>query len=284
MLGFNEGPAEAGPARNAALFVCDSVTLFASGSEAEPVTETALFSVPLTVAGRVMTGAWLPVVIVSAVVAVDVPAVGALLSTAVQLIVKLPAAAGVPVSVMLGFKDGPLELEAGKNGALFVCDKVTFWASGSVAEPVTETERPVAPLCVAGAVMTGFRFRFAIVRAVVAAAVPADASVALQLTVYAPYRANDAVPGRAMLGFNAGAAGAAPERTAARVGCDSATFSASGSDAEPVIETAEFSVPLTVAGAVMTGFRFRFAIVRAVEAVALPAVGLLLSTAVQLTV
>ena len=38
------------------------------------------------------------------------------------------------------------------------------------------------PLTVAGAVMTGTRFRFAIVIAVVAAAVPADASVALQLT------------------------------------------------------------------------------------------------------
>ena len=42
---------------------------------------------------------------------------------------------------------------------------------------------PVAPLAVDGAVMTGARFRFAIVRAVVAAAVPVVASVALQFTV-----------------------------------------------------------------------------------------------------
>ena len=127
MLGFNEGPAEAGPARNGALFVCDKVTWFASGSVAEPVTLTAVFSVPLTEAGAVMLGGRLPVPIVNAVVAAAVPA-GTFTSVALQLMVKVPVCArvGVPVSVMLGFKDGPFELEAGKNGVLFVCDNVTF--------------------------------------------------------------------------------------------------------------------------------------------------------------
>ena len=84
---------------------------------------------------------------------------------------------------MLGVADGPFELEAVKNGALFVCDSVTFCASGSVAEPVTDTDTSVAPLAVAGAVITGFRFVFAIVIAVVADAVPVVTSTALQLTV-----------------------------------------------------------------------------------------------------
>jgi hypothetical protein len=84
MLGFNTGPAEAGPARNAALFVCDSVTVSASGSVAEPVTETAVFSVPLTEAGAVITGTRFRFAIVIAVVAVDVCA-GVPLSTALQL-------------------------------------------------------------------------------------------------------------------------------------------------------------------------------------------------------
>jgi hypothetical protein len=126
MLGAAEGPAEAGPARNAAWFVCDSVTSWpASGSEAEPVIETRTFSVPETVAGAAMTGFEFVSVIVRAVVAAAVPA-GTLTSVADQLIVKLPVAAGVPVSVMLGFKEGPAELEAVKNGALLVCDRVTF--------------------------------------------------------------------------------------------------------------------------------------------------------------
>ena len=123
MLGLNEGPAEAEPARNAALFVCDSVTWFASGSVAEPVMETAVFSVPLTVAGAEITGVWLPVVIVSAVAAAAVPPAP---SFALQLIVKFPAAAGVPVSVMLGFAEGPAELDVVKNVVLFVCDRVTL--------------------------------------------------------------------------------------------------------------------------------------------------------------
>src|SRR5512139_2067938 len=118
--------------------------------------------------------------------------------------------------------------------------------------------------------MAGFRFRFAIVRAVVAAAVPADASVALQFTVYEPDCAKLGVPVRVMLGFNDGPLEAAPVRNAALLVCESVTFSASGSVAEPVIETAVFSVPLTEAGAVMTGTRFRFAIVRAVVAAAVP--------------
>src|SRR5690349_65224 len=136
MLGVAEGPAEAGPARNGALFVCASVTRSpASGSDAEPVTETALFSVPLTVAGAVTVGEWFPAMMLSAVVAVAVPPVP---SFALQLMVKLPAAAGVPVSVMLGVRDGPFELDAVKKGALFVWERVTVCASGSDAEPVTE--------------------------------------------------------------------------------------------------------------------------------------------------
>ena len=126
MLGASTGPAEAGPVKNAAVFVCDNVTFSASGSDAEPVIETAVFSVPLTDAGAVITGAWLPPPIVTAVLAVAVPA-GALVSTAVQLTVKSPVCVevGVPVSVMLGARTGPFELEAVKNGALFVCDNVT---------------------------------------------------------------------------------------------------------------------------------------------------------------
>ena len=59
MLGFAAGPAEAGPARNGALFVCDSVTSWpASGSVAEPVIETAVFSEPLTVAEKGLAQAW----------------------------------------------------------------------------------------------------------------------------------------------------------------------------------------------------------------------------------
>ena len=115
--------------------------------------------------------------------------------------------------------------------------------------------------------MTGFRLTFAIVMAVVAAAVPAEASVALQLTVYEPAWLKFGVPLSVMLGFNEGPAEAGPARNAALFVCDSVTFSASGSVAEPVIDTATFSVPLTVAGAVMTGFRFVFAIVMAVVAV-----------------
>jgi len=47
---------------------------------------------------------------------------GELLSTAVQFTVYVPAwlKFGVPESVMLGFNAGPAELEAVRNGALFV--------------------------------------------------------------------------------------------------------------------------------------------------------------------
>src|SRR5512135_1166509 len=135
-----------------------------------------------------MTGFRLRFAIVSAVVAVAVPAVGALLSTAVQLTVYEPAwlKFGVPVSVMLGFKEGPAEAAPVKNAALFVCDKVTFWASGSVAEPVIETAVFSVPLTEAGAVIVGTRFRFAIVSVVEAVDEPAVGvfvSTALQLTV-----------------------------------------------------------------------------------------------------
>src|SRR5690349_19806359 len=140
-----------------------------------------------------------------------------------------------------------------------------------------------APETVAGAVITGFRLTFAIVMAVVAAAVPADASTALQLTVYEPDWLKFGVPVSVMLGFNTGPAEAGPARNAAVFVCDSVTVSASGSVAEPVTDTAEFSAPVPVAGAVMTGFRFRFAIVTAVVAVEVSA-GVPLSTALQLTV
>ena len=128
MLGFANGPAELEAVKNGALFVCDSVTSWpASASEAEPVTETEAFSEPLAVAGADITGFVFVRPIVSTVVAAAVPA-GTFTSEADQLIVNVPvcAALGVPVSVMLGASDGPLELEAVKNGALFVCDRVTF--------------------------------------------------------------------------------------------------------------------------------------------------------------
>ena len=155
--------------------------------------------------------------------------------------------------MMVGFNAGPAEAGPARNAALFVCDRVTFSASGSDAEPVIETAEFSVPLAVAGAVMTGFRLRFAIVRAVVADAVPVVASAALQLTVYEPAWLKLGVPDRVMLGFNAGPAEAEPLRNAALFVCESVTFSASGSDAEPVIETSVPSVPLTVAGAVITG-------------------------------
>src|SRR5512147_1841295 len=104
---------------------------------------------------------------------------------------------------MLGFNAGPAEAAPVRNAALFVCDSVTFSASGSVAEPVIETAVFSEPLTVAGAVMTGTRFRFAIVRAVVAAAVPPAPSFALQLTVYEPDWAKIRVTVSVMLAFNA---------------------------------------------------------------------------------
>jgi hypothetical protein len=59
--------------------------------------------------------------------------------------------------------------------------------SGSVAEPVTDTNVSAAPLCVGGRVITGFRFEFPMVRVVVAGvAVPAVGvalSTAVQLIV-----------------------------------------------------------------------------------------------------
>src|SRR5512135_1891624 len=117
-----------------------------------------------------MTGTRFRFAIVRAVVAVAVPAVGAFVSTAVQLTVYEPAwlKFGVPVSVMLGASTGPTEAEPVRNAALFVCDSVTVWPSGSDAEPVIETAVFSVPLAVGGAVMVGTRFRFATVRAVVA--------------------------------------------------------------------------------------------------------------------
>ncbi len=57
---------------------------------------------------------------------------------------------------MLGLKEGPELEEAGKNGALFVWLNVTVCPSGSVAEPVTDTDAFSDPLTDAGAVITGF--------------------------------------------------------------------------------------------------------------------------------
>src|SRR5512143_1428760 len=100
MLGLSEGPAELEAVKNGALFVCDSVTLFPSGSDDEPVTDTGEFSVPFTFAGAVMFGARLPVVIVRAVAAAAVPPAP---SFADQLIVYPTHCASVlvPVNVML---------------------------------------------------------------------------------------------------------------------------------------------------------------------------------------
>src|SRR5262245_36202106 len=120
--------------------------------------ETAVPSVPLTVAKAAMVGFRFSFAIVRAVVADEEPAVGLLLSTALQLIVYEPDCVklGVPVSVMLGFAEGPAEAGPARNGASFVCDRVTCWpASGSVAEPVIETAAFSVPLTDVGAVMTG---------------------------------------------------------------------------------------------------------------------------------
>ena len=100
-----------------------------------------------------MTGFRFVFAIVMAVEAgVALPA-GTFASTAVQFTVYDPAwlKFGVPVSVMLGLVAGPAELEAVRNGALFVWDSVTSWpASGSDAEPVTLNDTFSVPLAVAG--------------------------------------------------------------------------------------------------------------------------------------
>ena len=84
MLGFNAGPAEATPVKNAAVWVWLSVTFCASGSDAEPVTVTNAPVTPLTVAGATITGFWFTFATVIAVDAVDVPA-GTFTSVTVQL-------------------------------------------------------------------------------------------------------------------------------------------------------------------------------------------------------
>ncbi len=95
------------------------MTFWPSGSDAEPVTDTGEFSVPLAVVGAVIVGFWFELAIESAVVAAAVPPAP---SFADQLIVYEPDCVklGVPVNVMLGLSEGPAELEAVKNGALFV--------------------------------------------------------------------------------------------------------------------------------------------------------------------
>src|SRR5512143_3374399 len=129
MLGFVAGPAALDTVKNGTLFVCDRVMLSASGSEADPVTDTGEFSVPFTEAGAEIVGFWFRFAMETAVVAAAVPP---LPSFAVQLTVYEPdcARVGVPVSVMLGLGTGPTEEEAVKNGALFVCDRVMASASG----------------------------------------------------------------------------------------------------------------------------------------------------------
>ena len=89
ILGANTGPTEAAPVKNGALFVWLNVTVWASGSVADAVTDTAAFSDPFTVASAVITGARFPVLITTDVVAVAVPA-GTFTSTAVQLTVVVP--------------------------------------------------------------------------------------------------------------------------------------------------------------------------------------------------
>jgi hypothetical protein len=192
---------------------------------------------------------------------------------------------GVPVSVMLGLSEGPAELEAVKNGALFVCESVTLSPSGSVAEPVTDTGEPSVPLTVAGAEITGFRFRFAMETEVVAVAVPPAApSFADQLIVYEPDWVEVGVPVSVMLGLGAGPAELEDEKKGALFVWERVTFWPSGSEAEPVAETDEPSVPLTVAGAVINGFWFVSATLSVVVALVEPAVGVASSTALQLIV
>ena len=121
------------------------------------------------------------------VVAVDVPA-GTFTSTAVQLIVYVPdwAKLGVPVNVRLGFNAGPAEAVPVKNGAVVVRLSVTFWASGSLADPVIVIATFSVPATVAGATITGFWFVFAITNDVDAVETPAVGvfvSVAVQLIV-----------------------------------------------------------------------------------------------------
>ncbi|HEU4724000.1 MAG TPA: hypothetical protein VFU59_01755 [Candidatus Eisenbacteria bacterium] len=159
MLGFSEGPAEEGPERKGALFVCVSVTPFASASSADALIVIALFSAPEAVAGAVITGGLEHPPMLIEVVAAAVAA-GTCESAADQLMTQLPhcPGPGVPLNVMLGLIEGPLELEDVKKGALLDWESVTASASGSLADPVTEMETPVTALTVAGAVMTGFEF------------------------------------------------------------------------------------------------------------------------------
>ena len=121
---------------------------------------------------------------------------------------------------------------------------------------------------------------------VVAVAVPGGTfpSVADQLTVVVPVCAVDGVPVNVMLGFNAGPAEARPVKKAAVWVWLNVTFCASGSDAEAVTVTTAPAKPLTVAGFEITGVWFTSAIVIAVDAVEVPAVGVFVSVAVQLTV
>ena len=73
--------------------------------------------------------------------------------------------------------------------------------------------------------MTGTRFRFAIVRAVVAVPVRTGVplSTALQLTVYEPAWLKFGVPVSVMLGASTGPAEAGPARNAAVFVCDNVT-------------------------------------------------------------
>ena len=110
---------------------------------------------------------------------------------------------------MLGFGRGPTVAGPVKKGAVLVWIRVTFWASGSAADPVTVTNEFSAPFTVAGAVITGTRFTFAITTDVAAVEVPAVGvfvSVAVQLTVYVPAWLKFGVPVNVRLGFAKGPA------------------------------------------------------------------------------
>ena len=80
------------------------------------------FSVPLAVAGALITGFWFAFAMVMTVDSGAALPTGEFASTAVQFTVYVPACEkfGVPVSVMLGASDGPFELEAVRNPVAFV--------------------------------------------------------------------------------------------------------------------------------------------------------------------
>jgi hypothetical protein len=178
----------------------------------------------------------------------------------------------VPVRVRLGFSDGPLLLDAVRNGALFVCDRVTFSASGSVAEPETLNDAPSEPFAAVGAVMIGFRLvlltmieklcctlcPFA-VAPIVAGCVPAWVKFGEASTVVATLPVPDVGDWR--------------EANDGSRMADRATKSPSASEAETVADAELPSATLRSAMVASVGGRSVFAITTFVVAAATPVVG-----------